>query len=306
MGLHRKGLVAPGEWHPVTLWPPISPVTIWRTALYFRNMIRPHVLVKVWDAREAEAREGLSKVEFFQKHSFVLLHRPTAMTGRDWMLSAPRTLDLSHFIGGYGMPEKETPISSIYAKEVEQVVRELLPDCTHIELDAQCARRGPGTKNPNYSLAVHADYGFTAEDYPMADRPDSAFRKRFESPDVRGMMVLNFWRPVLPMRGPVLKTPLAVCDPRSVDIEDALGINIRWDELGYVKMLVLAHDERQKWYFYPEMTVDEVLVFKSFQYFKSQEGPELHTCFHTAFEAPSAPPGAEERQSAEYRVRVWF
>jgi len=73
-------------------------------------------------------------------------------------------------------------------------------------------------------------------------------------------------------------------------------INIRWDELGYVKMLALAHDGDQRWYYYPDsksgvcvsvmprarrnhlhgpdqdMTVDEVLVFKSFQYFKRKHG----------------------------------
>lgn len=58
--------------------------------------------------------------------------------------------------------------------------------------------------------------------------------------------------------------------------------------------------------YYPDMTVDEVLVFKSFQHLKGQAGAELNTCFHTAFEVPSAPPGAEPRLSSEYRVRVWF
>ena len=35
-----------------------------------------------------------------------------------------------------------------------------------------------------------------------------------------GFMAVNFWRPVLPMKGPVKKAPLAVCDPSSVKLEE--------------------------------------------------------------------------------------
>ncbi|CAJ1393971.1 unnamed protein product [Effrenium voratum] len=302
MGLHHKGFVRLGDWHPVTLWPPLSFGSIWETGRYFANLRRPSVTVKVFNAREQEAMEGLSKREFFEKHGFVLLERKTQMRAEDWTRCAPKTLDLSNFTG-VGMPKIETPISRIYAREVEEMVRELMPDAKEVELDPLCARRGPGTKNPTYSFAVHQDYGFTAEDWPLADH---GFKARFQEPAVKGFMAVNFWRPVAPMKHPVKKAPLAVCDPATVKMEDTVPINIRWDELGYVKMLALAHDDEQRWYYYPDMTTDEVLVFKSFQYFKSQQGPELHTCFHTAFEDPTCPASAEPRQSAEYRVRIWF
>merc|ERR1712039_859094 len=139
------------------------------------------------------------------------------------------------------------------------------------------------------------DYGFVADDWPLAG---AEFKRRFSSPEVRGLMAINFWRPVRPMRGPVLKTPLAVCDPTSVKMEDILPVSIRWDHMPHHRMLNLAHDDEQRWYYYPEMTVDEVLIFKSFQYFKAQDGPELNTCFHTAFQVPGAPADAEERHSA--------
>eukprot|EP00933_Yihiella_yeosuensis_P016593 TRINITY_DN14106_c1_g1_i1.p1 TRINITY_DN14106_c1_g1~~TRINITY_DN14106_c1_g1_i1.p1 ORF type:complete len:250 (-),score=47.92 TRINITY_DN14106_c1_g1_i1:46-723(-) len=225
------------------------------------------------------------------------------MTAADWLGSAPRTLDMSHFTG-IGMKEDiDTPLARIYANEVKEIIRELLPACKDIDCDPECARRGPGTHNPTYSFAVHHDYGFTFDDWPPS-KP--GVRERFDSPDVRGMMAVNVWRPVLPMKGPVVKTPLAVCDPRSVKFEDIIPISIRWDNMGFHRMLALAHDEGQQWYYYPDMTTDEVLLFRSFQFFKNQSGPELNSCFHTAFEVPGAPPGAEPRQSAEYRVRVWF
>ena len=35
-------------------------------------------------------------------------------------------------------------------------------------------------------------------------------------------------------------------------LQDTVPINIRWDDLGYVKMLALAHDGDQRWYYYPD------------------------------------------------------
>ena len=34
--------------------------------------------------------------------------------------------------------------------------------------------------------------------------------------------------------------------------QDCIGIHIKWDDLGYVKMLGLAHDDEQRWFYYPD------------------------------------------------------
>lgn len=299
-GMHKRSLGSVGQWHNVRMVPPMTARTVYDSARYYMNM--KTATVKVWNAREQEAIEGLSKAEFFEKHGFVLLTRPTAMSADDWNASAPKPLGVQNLIG-LGMPAAETPLSRKYSKEVEQIVRELLQGVQHMELDPEVVRRGPGTKNPGYNFAPHQDYGFTAEDWPLAG-PE--FHERLGRPDVRGLIVINFWRPVRPMRGPVQKTPLAVCDPGSVRMEDIVPVNVCRDTMGYIKMLDIAYNEDQRWYYYPDMTVDEVLVFKTFQYFKHQSGPELNTCFHTAFQHPYVPPGAEERHSCEYRVRIWL
>lgn len=58
-----------------------------------------------------------------------------------------------------------------------------------------------------------------------------------------------------------------------------------------------------KWYYFPEMTKDEVLVFKQWD-----SDPHLsgRMCFHTAFKDPSAPDDAPARQSIECRIMVFF
>eukprot|EP00929_Paragymnodinium_shiwhaense_P079016 TRINITY_DN41048_c0_g1_i1.p1 TRINITY_DN41048_c0_g1~~TRINITY_DN41048_c0_g1_i1.p1 ORF type:complete len:378 (-),score=57.98 TRINITY_DN41048_c0_g1_i1:313-1446(-) len=300
-GFHRKGLVEVGNWHEVVGAPPFTSSQIYSTFRYWLNSYRNEVTVTVRNAREQEAAEGLSKREFFDKYGFVLLTHKTAMTAQDWD-ECSTVLGLPN-LTGKGMPKTETQLSRIYAKECRELIKQLVPDARDVELDPLVVRRGPGTKNPIYNFAPHQDYGFTVEDWPMAG-PE--FRYKWSNPAVEGFMVINFWRPVLPMQGPVTKTPLAVCDPKSVKLEDIVPINVRRAGYDFAKMLDLAYDKDQHWYYYPDMTVDEVLVFKSFQHYRRQREPELNTCFHTAFEVPDPPPGAEERQSCEYRARLWL
>merc|ERR1712080_664979 len=95
-GMHRKGLVTVGEWHPVTLYPPISARDAFSTMRYFLNVMRKPVMVKVWDAREKETREGLSKAEFFERYGFVLISRKTGMSAQDWNASAPKPLSIAN------------------------------------------------------------------------------------------------------------------------------------------------------------------------------------------------------------------
>lgn len=73
----------------------------------------------------------------------------------------------------------------------------------------------------------------------------------------------------------------------------------------------LKRHVEQKWYYYPEMTNDEVLVFKQYECFKGIDDVEdapLKTCFHTAFNDPQTPwfGKVEARKSAEHRIRLFL
>ena len=57
--------------------------------------------------------------------------------------------------------------------------------------------------------------------------------------------------------------------------------------------------------YYPEMTCDEVLVFKQFEFFKEIDEvpePRQRSIFHTAFNHPGASFFDDRRQSTEYRM----
>ncbi len=245
--------------------------------------------VKIHDARALQERAP-SAADFFSGHGFALLRHATSV--EDWNTD-----------------------SLVYASEVEELIRcELLPgrDDLVVQRNPAVMRRGPGTDNPFYGAGVHQDYGLSADDYEenvaAYAGPEAArnWRASFDDPSVRGYLVINFWRPVH-MREPIQHMPLCVCDPNTVERDDVVPTGLlNFTPTGKPSnQLALKYNPEQRWYYYPEMTCDEVLAFKNFLFFKGEE-PILQTCCHSAFEDPTAPADAETRQSCEYRVSVFF
>eukprot|EP00931_Biecheleriopsis_adriatica_P087321 TRINITY_DN61813_c0_g1_i1.p1 TRINITY_DN61813_c0_g1~~TRINITY_DN61813_c0_g1_i1.p1 ORF type:complete len:355 (+),score=51.25 TRINITY_DN61813_c0_g1_i1:56-1066(+) len=273
--------------------------------------------VIISDARQKEQEEGLSKKEFFDKYGFVLLHHETQMKAEDWLvntaapLGATRTTPLAST-----WSELDSPVKAIYAKEIDPLLRELLPDTAEVFYPQGALRRGPGGPNNFYGQGVHQDFGI----YPMEMRgtamhadmhEQGSFEKwleRLQDKATGGYSIINFWRPVLPMAGPVEKKPLAVCDPNTVRMSDIVPQDLRGFVPGGQTSMGLKFDPEQKWYYYPNMTKDEVLVFRQFHFKKGTSPPYtgIDTVFHTAFDNPSAPSQAEARCSSEYRVAVWL
>lgn len=73
--------------------------------------------------------------------------------------------------------------------------------------------------------------------------------------------------------------------------------------------MALKYSDDHVYYYYPNMTNDEVLVFKQFECFKGiddKPNAPLKTAFHTAMEDPETPKDAEVRKSAEHRINVFY
>ena len=60
--------------------------------------------------------------------------------------------------------------------------------------------------------------------------------------------------------------------------------------------------EQHEWYYYPQMYVDECLMFKVYD--KKTGGPRF--VFHTAFDDPQTSDDAPPRVSIEVRTVVYF
>jgi hypothetical protein len=111
---------------------------------------------------------------------------------------------------------------------------------------------------------------------------------------------LNFWRP---LSATAHDNPLAVCDARTVSAKDLLEVdvygygaeNYSWHEIG-IETFSVSISDQQRWYYYPELTPDDVLVIKSYD----SDGVIGTTCPHASFTHPQ--PQGVARRSIELRV----
>jgi len=103
------------------------------------------------------------------------------------------------------------------------------------------------------------------------------------------VMVVHAWRNV--SEQPLRDFPLALCDARSV--EEAELIRERVSGLERYRAI---HQDRHRWYWFPDMMKNEILLFKGF------DSSERRYAFHSAFVHPDRPHNTAKRFSCELRV----
>lgn len=225
------------------------------------------------DARQAAVRPALAT------HGFELFGEPSAVTD-------------------FYDPDQ---VTGLYYREVERMACRLMGGRRAIVFDHQLRQREAG--RPALSFGRPGDgsqagaVGRVHNDY--SERSGRA-RLGKVLPGTEGDLpfaILNFWRPVL---YPAIDTPLSVCDARSVDAGDWVAADIFYrDRAG--EIFLATRSARHRWYFYPEMQTDEVLVFKQFD---SRPDAPARMVPHCAFEPPGTPPHVPLRRSIEVRCLV--
>jgi hypothetical protein len=153
-------------------------------------------------------------------------------------------------------------------------------------------RHGDGSK-PAAAGRIHNDY---TED--SGRRRLALVLGDTEKADaVRRYCIVNIWRSIA---GPVVDTPLAVCDSRSVAAADLQVSEVRYpNRTG--EIYLLAYSPRHCWFYYSGMDRNEALVFK--QYDSEPRGVARYTP-HAAFDLPAVPSDAPLRESIEARCLV--
>ena len=144
---------------------------------------------------------------------------------------------------------------------------------------------------------VHND--FTTRSAPQrvrdllpADEAEARLKKRYGS--------INVWRPIL---GPVETKPLVICGYESIDDEDWVAAERHYPDGRIGGIYYLVHNPRQRWYYFPRMERDEVVLLKCFD--SLTDGTARWTA-HGSFDDPNSPPGATPRESIEIRTLMFF
>jgi len=207
---------------------------------------------------------------------------------------------------GFALVRQRSRLENFY--DEDQVRRVYYPECErlladltgaprvvvfdHIVRDAARASE-KGIKTP--ATAVHNDY--TANSGPQRLRDllptESAelLRHRFA--------IINVWRP---LRGPVLDSPLGVCDARSIAPGDLVpNARLYPDRRGEIQ--AVRFNSAHRWYYFSEMQPEEALLLKCYD--SAEDGRARFTA-HSAFLDPTAPPDSAPRASIETRALVLF
>ncbi|KAI1456284.1 hypothetical protein F4805DRAFT_233817 [Annulohypoxylon moriforme] len=114
-----------------------------------------------------------------------------------------------------------------------------------------------------------------------------------------GWKVVNIWRP---LRGPLNDWPLAICDSRTVNHEtDTMPGDIVFTKWA-TENLQVHHSDKQKWYYLPDQTADEVLIFKS-----AESSPDkCQAVPHGSFYNPHVSEEEPARESIDCRFFVLY
>ena len=111
--------------------------------------------------------------------------------------------------------------------------------------------------------------------------------------------IVQVWRPI---RGKVLIDPLGICDGRSIPQKGFIKVERRY-QYRTGEVYHIAHNPAHEWFYFPQMTRDEALVFKVFD--SDVNKPSRFTA-HSAFDDPATPANAPPRESIETRTFAFF
>jgi len=237
---------------------------------------------------ETTVRDGRCLNMTLDAHSFELVRQKTSLSTGDF----------------YNHPEKITDV--YYAEMVEMFKK--VTGAAHVHVFHHQLRAAKDNSDGNgfntsvqpYAMAVHSDSSRHAAEEAFLRFAGNAVDAKF----CKGRFVyINAWRNIT--TDPIENNHLAVCDETSlVAPDDYLASDLFIPGARLMQYGLSDHNAaRHRWYYFPKMQMDEVLLFKQFDSDTALPG---RMTFHTAFVDPTARPDAPERQSIECRAFLFF
>lgn len=195
----------------------------------------------------------------------------------------------------------EEEVRSVYYPETEALIqahsggasRVLVFDHT-LRTAEQARQQADRVRKAVHS--VHNDYTERSapqrvRDFLPEDEAEAALEKRFA--------IIQTWRSIAPR---VEQDPLALCDGRTIPEEGFIRYERRY-RYRTGETYHIAYNPAHRWFWFPQMTRDEALVFKVFD---TDASAGVRFTAHTAFDDPNTPPDAAIRESIEMRALVFY
>jgi hypothetical protein len=196
-------------------------------------------------------------------------------------------------------------VARFHPQEIEQLLLQVTGADYVVIPGPGVLRFGEGSKDAGkYSNSlparfVHVDISdATAEQFAHRSMPKDVGRA------LRRFAHYNVWRALSP---PPQDIPLTLCDARSVALADLICADAVFDDKDKPEWSfegwVVRHNSQHRWFYFSDMTRDEVIVFKT----NDSDPAQPHCVPHSAFDDPSCPKGVPPRASIEIRgIAYWF
>ena len=196
----------------------------------------------------------------------------------------------------------DNQIVEVYEREIERLVRE---ETGAMEVSIFDHTRRAASDKVRKQRMIREPASTIHNDYTEWSGPNRLAEIYTDSPEEldkrlkRRFSIVNVWRS---MCGTIENFPLAMCDASSTEADDLIAVKRQAkDRIGEIQMAI--YNSNHRWYYFPQMTEDEALVFKTYD--SAEDGRARYT-LHTSFNDPSAQSGAAVRQSIESRCFVFY
>jgi len=173
----------------------------------------------------------------------------------------------------------------------DHLVRRKDPNCSAMSFGRRCASNVPSANG-----RIHNDY--TEESGKR--RFEIVFPNSLDRSLIQRYSIVNIWRSI--KSSPILDTPLAVCDARTVSSGDIVPADVIYPTRSG-EVYLLTYSPSHRWSYFSQMKKHEVIVFK--QYDSQLSGTSRFTP-HSAFDHPFCPRGVSPRESIEVRCLVVY
>ena len=203
----------------------------------------------------------------------------------------------------------DAQLADIYTPEIEQLIAEAAGGTEavvydHTRRSTELSHREKyGSRDP--VPAPHSDYTDASAFQRMRDKfGDEEAERRLK----RRFSIVNAWRS---MTGTLEQWPLTVCDARTIDDmqltqtrrEAPLRPEPSFEYNRPSETRHAIYDPNHKWFWFPRMTGDEVLLFKNYD--TLTDGTARYA-LHSAFVDPDTPASPAARETIETRAFVFY
>ncbi len=191
-------------------------------------------------------------------------------------------------------------VKNNYYPSAEELVKKET-GASHVFAFDHTVRRGIKNSNRHPAYHVHNDYTFETGRIRASSMLGDDIMERFAG---KRMIQINVWRSIA---GVVEQDPLALMDATTLDNKDLVRTKINFNDIKtgethHGEIFALKKNDKQRWYYYPQMDSQEAILIKGF------DTDDTRSCFamHSAFPLAGQGDHNKPRQSIETRTYAFY